>query len=292
MRQPRFVRAAGNGRGQGQGLWFIFNGDKLLLAVNSASARPLDTAEIEALGPLPERAHLLGFLDGQACLAVELAAGANPETLQGPAPRPPAVDLRQAYGMLPELEYAIAGYASQVLHWDRTTHFCPVCGTRVEQLETERAKRCPACGFLQYPRVSPAIITLIYRPGQVLLTRQASWPQGRYSLVAGFVEAGESLEECLRREVAEEVGVAVDEIRYLGSQPWPFPHQLMVGFLARYQAGEVAIDAAELEHAAWFDLDALPDLPPPLSISRRILDWHLAAQRDPALPFPVFDTLG
>jgi NAD+ diphosphatase len=144
---------------------------------------------------------------------------------------------------------------------------------------------------VQYPRVSPAIIVLIHRPGQILLTRQPSWPPNRYSLVAGFVEAGESLEECLRREVAEEVGAAVDDIRYLGSQPWPFPHQLMVGFLARYRSGELRIDEQELEHAAWFDLDALPDLPPPLSISRRILDWHLAAQRDPLLPFPPFDIL-
>ncbi len=127
---------------------------------------------------------------------------------------------------------------------------------------------------------------LVHRDGQVLLTRKAEWPRNRYSLIAGFVEPGESLEGCVRREVDEEVGVAVDTIRYLGSQPWPFPHQLMVGFLAHYHSGEVVVDTTELEDAAWFDLDALPDLPPPGSISRRILEWYLLIQQNPDAVFP------
>ncbi len=285
MVRPRFVRSADGGVVPGNdALWFAFADDKLVLAAAGEGLRLPSTATLEASGLPPATPALLGYLDGVPCFAGYLAPAEIPDGMQ-------LVDLRHAFGILPELEYAIAGYASQIVHWDRTSRFCPVCGTRTERLPSEWAKQCPACGFLQYPRISPAIIVLIHRPGQILLTRQPTWPSNRYSLVAGFVEPGESLEECLRREVAEEVGVTVDDIRYLGSQPWPFPHQLMVGFLARYRAGELRIDAQELEHAAWFDLGALPDLPPPLSISRRILDWYLAVQHDPLLPFPPFDTL-
>ncbi len=282
MKQPRFLRSITYTGGSG--LWFVFHDDKLVLVRDGDGARLPRENDLPDLANDADAASMLGYLDGVPCLAHASAHS----TL---AAETELVDLRQAYGLLPELEYAIAGFASQVLHWDRTSRFCPVCGHATEHMSGERAKRCPSCNFAQYPRVSPAIIVLIYRPGQILLTRQPSWPANRYSLVAGFVEAGESLEECLRREVMEEVGVAVDEIRYLGSQPWPFPHQLMVGFLARHHSGDVAFDDHELEHAAWFDLDALPDLPPPLSISRRILDWHLTTQRDPTLPFPPFDSL-
>ncbi len=285
MGRPRFVRDADeSAAASGEALCFTFAGDKLVL--ETAETGPgLPTARTLAQHDLlPHNLMLLGRLDDTPCFGGNLEAEAVSEPLR-------LVDLRQAWGELPELPYAIAGYAAQVAHWDRTTRFCPVCGSRTERMARERAKECTVCHFHQYPRVSPAIITLIYRPGQILLTRQPSWPPNRYSLVAGFVEAGESLGECLRREVAEEVGVAVDEIRYLGSQPWPFPHQLMVGFLARYHSGEVAIDAQELEHAAWFDLDALPGLSPPLSISRRIIDWYLQTQHEPATPFPAFDLL-
>ncbi len=285
LERARFVRSVDHGAAPtAGGLWFAFAEDKLALVEASDRPRVPSTEILLDYGLQPGEPALLGYLDGIPCFAGHLTANEIPDGVR-------LVDLRQAFGILPEPEYAIAGYASQIVHWDRTSRFCPVCGAEVERAPSERAKRCTACGYLQYPRVSPAIIVLIHRPGQILLTRQPSWPPNRYSLVAGFVEAGESLEECLRREVAEEVGVAVEAIRYLGSQPWPFPHQLMVGFLARYRSGDVRIDEQELEHAAWFDLDALPDLPPPLSISRRILDWHLGAQADPLRPFPPFDSL-
>lgn len=280
MNTSRFVRSADTSAVPADDArWFAFMNDRLVLVPGNDRFRLPDTATLLSLGLQPERGALLGYLDSLQCFAGELLAAELPQTLQ-------LVDLRQAYGILSEHEYGIAGYAAQIAHWNRTTRFCPVCATPTEALRGEWAKRCPACGFLQYPRVTPAIIVLVYRPGQILLTRQATWPPNRYSLIAGFVEAGESLEACLRREVAEEVGVSVDTIRYLGSQPWPFPHQLMVGFCARYYSGELQIDPRELEDAAWFDLDALPDLPPPMSISRQILDWHLLAQQDPGVPFP------
>ena len=285
MLQPRFIRAVNNGADiEEDGYAFAFMKERLVLLAAGEGAKVPWRAILQAAGVPLETVLPLGRLDGTPCFACDLAEAELPNGFQ-------SVDLRQAFGMLPELEYGIAGFAAHLSHWNRTTVFCPLCGAETERVATEHAKRCSSCGFMQYPRVSPAIIVLIYRPGQILLTRQPSWPPNRYSLVAGFVEAGESLEECLRREIAEEVGVTVGELRYLGSQPWPYPHQLMVGFLARYRAGEIHLSDQELEHAAWFDLDALPDLPPPLSISRRILDWHLASQHEPGLPFPVFDTL-
>ena len=278
MEHPRFVRQVDRAAVPGQDArWFIFTGDQLVLVGDGDPPHVPDTAALAAFGVQPHNTTLLVLLDGVACFGGDLAVD--------PAPPLQALGLRQAYGLLPDHEYSVAGYAAQIVHWQRTTHFCSVCATPTEHT-AERAKRCSACGFTQYPRVSPAIIVLIYRSGQVLLARQPQWPAGRYSLVAGFVEPGESLEACVRREVAEEVGVTVTDIRYLGSQPWPFPHQLMCGFVARYNSGDLAIDTTELEHAAWFALDALPDLPPPLSIARRILDWHLAIQHDPQTRFP------
>lgn len=238
-----------------------------------------DTATLASLALHPNRVALLGYLGMTPCFVGELTP---------PDLRPPlqSIELRQAYSLLAEHDAGVAGYAAQILQWDRTSQFCPVCATPTQRMPGERAKRCPACGFLQYPRISPAIIVLVYRDEQVLLTRKADWPPDRYSLIAGFVEPGESLEACVQREVAEEAGIDVAMIRYLGSQPWPFPHQLMVGFLAQYAGGELAIDPAELEHGAWFDLDALPSLPPPYSIARRILEWYQVAHQDPTHPFP------
>lgn len=259
--------------------WLLFVDDRLVLVHDDGYRLP-DTALLESLGMVPENVLLLGQLGETPYFGGALTPNDLPPPLG-------LVELRQTYGELSQSEYILAGLASQITHWDRTTRFCPVCGTATEPMPSERAKRCPACSFTQYPRVSPAIIVLVYRPGQILLTRQPSWPPNRYSLVAGFVEAGESLEECLEREVAEEVGVRVDSIRYLGSQSWPYPHQLMVGFTARYVSGDILVEEQELEDAKWFDLDDLPDLSPPLSISRQILDWHLRSQQEHDAKFPA-----
>lgn len=281
MTRSHFVRRLDRGAvPTADARWFLFVNDKLLVLKRGDAYLLPDGTSLTALGLEPMRVHLLGDLDGAPCFVGALPDEALPEYTE-------LIDLRRAYAVLPEAEYAVAGYAEQIAQWDRTSRFCPVCATSTEQIPHEWSKRCPRCGFMQYPRISPAIIVLVYRPGQILLSRQPQWPPNRYSLIAGFVEAGESLEACLQREVAEETGVSVDSIRYLGSQPWPFPHQLMVGFLARYHSGELIVDRNELEHAAWFDLDALPDLPPRQSIARRILDWYLAAQPELDSPFPT-----
>lgn len=184
-------------------------------------------------------------------------------------------NLRSLYGRISETEWQIAGYATQILHWQRVSQFCPVCGSATEPMRQEWVRHCPTCGHDRYPQVSPAVLALVHDGAdRVLLAHKPGWGT-RYSILAGFVLPGESLEECVRREVEEEVGFHVADIVYKGSQPWPFPHQLMVGFTARYVSGDIRLDEEELDHAAWFDVRDMPPLPPPLSLSRQIIDaWQ------------------
>lgn len=192
------------------------------------------------------------------------------------------VDLRSAALSLPPADAGYAAYARALMHWHRRHRYCGQCGsaTRIE-LGGHR-RRCEACGLEQFPRIDPAIIVLVEHAGRVLLGRQASWPPQRYSVLAGFVEPGESLEDALRREVEEESGVDVIECEYHSSQPWPFPASLMLGFTARAASDQLRY-GDELEHAAWFAPDELLAavrsgqirLPPPLSLSARLLeDWY------------------
>jgi NAD+ diphosphatase len=166
-----------------------------------------------------------------------------------------------------------------VLEWDRSHRFCGVCGTPTELQPGERARVCPACQHSAYPRLSPAMMALVWRPGELLLARAPQYAPGMYSALAGFVEAGESLEDCVHREVAEEVAVTVQDLRYYGSQSWPFPHSLMVAFTARWTGGEIVPQPSEIEHAQWFSLDALPQLPPRFSIAGHLIRDTLAAMQ-------------
>jgi len=176
--------------------------------------------------------------------------------------------------------FSLAGRAIQVVTWDRTHQFCGQCGTPTESLADERAKRCPACGLISYPRLSPAIIIAVVRhtgEGQrLLLARNHRFAPGRFSVVAGYVEPGETLEECAGREVCEEVGIQIKDIRYFGSQPWPFPNSLMIGFTAEYAGGEIRLEEKEIAEAGWFAADSLPGMPPKMSIARRLIDWFAA----------------
>ena len=163
--------------------------------------------------------------------------------------------------------------------WARTHQYCGQCGAPTETLTLERSRRCPACGLTSYPRISPAIIIAVVRRDEhgerILLARNHRFPPGRFSVVAGFVEPGESLEECARREVFEEVGLHIKNIHYFASQPWPFPNSLMVGFTAEYEDGEITLEESELADAGWFTADNLPNLPPRMTIARKLIDWFV-----------------
>jgi NAD+ diphosphatase len=183
--------------------------------------------------------------------------------------------LREAYGALGESGFMAAGIATQVLEWATTHRYCGRCATPTERLPAERCMRCPACGLLSYPRIAPAVIVLVRRGEEALLARGARFPLPFYSTLAGFVEIGETLEQTVSREIREEVGIEVTDARYFGSQPWPFPHSLMVGFTAQWADGDIRCDPREIVEAAWFRRDALPPIPPRLSIARRLIDAWL-----------------
>lgn len=180
--------------------------------------------------------------------------------------------LRVAYHALQERDFRAAGTARQKVEWYRTHRFCSRCGTANELDAGREAMRCPACGQLHFPRVAPAVIVLVEREGEALLGRSPHFQAGVYSTLAGFVEPGESLEECVHREIEEEVGVRVGNLRYFGSQPHPFPHSLMVGFVADWVEGEIRLDPLEIEDARWFRPDDLPELPHPMSIARALIE--------------------
>jgi NAD+ diphosphatase len=258
--------------------WFAFQGDKLCARPNGHKAEVPQAADLAQLGLMPRRQLYLGYLeDGDArrthCYCAEVSADAAlPAGLI-------ADGLRQLYPQLDELSFGLAGRAVQILTWDRTHAFCGQCGVATEALAHERAKHCPQCGLISYPRLSPAIIIAVIRRAadgeRILLARNHRFPAGRYSVIAGYVEPGESLEECAQREVGEEVGIRIKDIRYFGSQPWPFPNSLMIGFTAEYDGGEFALEEAEIADAGWFAVDALPSLPPKMSIARRLIDWFV-----------------
>jgi NAD+ diphosphatase len=223
------------------------------------------------LAPAAER-QVLGMLDGAACWALDLDGDGEADVvLDGFVP------LMALYGRVDDVRWTLAGRAVQLVEWARTHRFCGRCATPTEPAPGERARRCPACGLLAFPRLAPAVITLIERDdGAALLARGKAFPVPMYSCIAGFVEPGETMEEAVHREVREEVGVAVTDVRYIASQPWPFPHSLMIGFEARWESGDIEVDETEIVDAQWFAPDDLPMIPPGMSIARTLIDRWLA----------------
>ena len=234
-------------------------------------------AEVPTPGPLlesPVRHYLgrLGELDAWAIRVESVPQGWR------------RVPLRAAMMAMAAPQMGLAGRAAQLIEWDRAHRFCGVCGTATEQMAHERARRCPSCGHVAYPRITPAMMVLVWRPGQVLLARSPRFAKGVYSALAGFVEAGETIEQCIERETAEEVGVQVMELRYFGSQSWPFPHSLMIAFTARWASGDIVAEPGEIEDARWFSVDALPGIPPQFSIAGHLIRDTVTLLREGLTP--------
>ncbi|NMB79778.1 MAG: NAD(+) diphosphatase [Methanomicrobiales archaeon] len=185
------------------------------------------------------------------------------------------VSPRELFGRIPDPDVALAAYATRMIDYDRSTRFCGRCGAKTRPLRTERARLCTDCNRIVYPRISPAIIVLIKKGDEVLLASSPRFPKDLHSVLAGFVEPGENLEETVHREVREEVGIEITNIRYFGSEPWPFPDSLMIGFVADYAGGEIHVDPGEIRSAGWFSRDNLPLLPTGMSISRALIDAWL-----------------
>ncbi len=246
--------------------WFLVHPKGLVVRREGACAAILSDEEAASLGVNPDEAHALGPFGGTQAIA---AAVDESRPLAAPFE---VARLRELYGSLDDAHFMMAGRATQVVEWAGTHRFCGRCATPTERMAEERCMRCPACGLLAYPRIAPAVIVLVRRGDEALLARGSRFPAPFYSTLAGFVEVGESLEETLAREVREEVGIEIAEPRYFGSQPWPFPHSLMVGFMARWESGEIRPDPREILDAGWFRVDSLPTIPPPLSIARSLID--------------------
>ncbi len=188
--------------------------------------------------------------------------------------------LRSLFGVMADDLVSIAGRAGQLLDWDRTHHYCGVCATPTQRDLNERARRCPACKHASYPRISPAMMCLVTQGNQILLARNVNFPAGRYSALAGFLEAGESIEDAVHREVREEVGIDVGEPKYFASQSWPFPNSLMIAYTAEYAGGELKPNGHEIAEADWFDHSNLPQLPPRISIARALIEDTLQRLRN------------
>jgi NAD+ diphosphatase len=253
-------------------LWFVFQRDRLLLNKGDNGRRIPCTEDLAQIEPAPIRSQYLGTLDGRSCYAAELPE--KNQVLDGLELK----GLRETFGQLEEELIWIAGRANQLVDWSRNHQFCGQCGHPTEDKSQERAKICPACGLVNYPRLSPAVIMAVVKGDRLLLASNKRFKSGFYSVLAGFVEPGETLEECVAREIKEEVGIRVKNIRYFGSQPWPFPNSLMVGFSADYAGGEIKADQSEITDAGWFRADNLPPIPPRITIARHLIDWFVNNQ--------------
>jgi NAD+ diphosphatase len=250
-------------------LWFAFHESRVLVRMNDAVPSVMTCAHPSAHGLETLQEHYLGTYGGEHCYAAELAAAQIAQSVpEGHA----MLGLRDLLGHIDDTLAGISGRAFQILDWNRNHKYCGRCGGETVPRNNERARTCPTCKRTSYPPVAPVIMILIKDGRRLLLARKVGWGNTRYSALAGFVEPGETLESTVIRETREEVGVEIKNIQYFGSQPWPFPNNLMIAFTADYAGGPVKPDGVEIEEATFFDVDDLPNLPPGISISRRMIN--------------------
>lgn len=242
------------------GRLYVITGQSLCVTEHAAGQPQVPVAVV------PQAAVYLGQLAGEACFAHLL------DPSEAPPERTEPVALRQLFGALSDEDFAVAGRALGLTAWDRDHRYCGRCGGETARSQTERVRTCSRCGHGAYPRLSPAIIALVERDGHALLARNARFALPFFSTLAGFVEVGETLEAAVEREIFEEAGIAIRDVRYFGSQPWPFSGSLMIGFTAHWADGEIVPEPSELAEAGWFSVANMPRLPPRLSIARELID--------------------
>ena len=269
----------------GPAYWFLFYRDELVVAdhvVNSSGLACTEGLEmpdkcipfitdIKIWESFIKDIQYLGQIDGKDGYLAELTQ--MPDTREYAC-----FGLRLLYGKMEDEWYWLANRAFHLYGWRKKNRYCGCCGLPLSSSEHEVALVCDACGNVTYPRISPAVIVAILDGDKILLARSSRFPDGMYSTIAGFVEPGETLEQCAAREIREEVGVEVRNIRYFGNQPWPYPDSLMIAFTAEYAGGDICIDNKEIVDASWFTKDTLPNIPLKLSIARKMIDWFCEQQ--------------
>lgn len=251
-------------------LHIVFQQGQLLSDMRSPTACLIAREQLQESGWVEVRRQFLGYWEGRPCYVLEIDAAQEPDPLQYQKG-----NLYHILGRVDERLFALAGRAAQLLDWERDHQFCGRCGNQMRVDLEERAMRCDPCRVINYPRIAPCVIVLVTRGEELLLARNANFPQPMYSTLAGFIEAGESAEETLAREVREEVGVEVQNLRYFQSQSWPFPNQLMLGYFAEYAGGDIVCDPTEIADAQWFHFRELPMIPPIASISGQLIQHYI-----------------
>jgi len=241
-------------------IWFIWDGD-LLLFVDGQLPQARAQLQLTSVRPI-------GEIGGMPCLSADLVGAAPPGAQWRPL-RPALLEMDRAH------QQALSR-ARQLSLFDRHHRFCGACAAPLLEHAHDIGKHCPSCAAVYYPRISPAMMVTVVRGEELLLARAPHFAQGVYSALAGFVEAGETLEQCVHREVMEEVGVGIDNLRYAGSQQWPFPHSLMLAFVADYKEGEIVAQPEEIADARWFHMDRLPVLPARASIAWWLIQHTIA----------------
>jgi NAD+ diphosphatase len=254
----------------GKAYIFAADGDSVLVGKEQEriSIPLIDVKMLQALNPV--YINQIGEFEGLPCYALDPGTDTA-----GIIPDAENHKIRQLFGAIPDDLFRLAGKAAHIVHWSRNNAFCGKCGSSMKDDEKERAKRCPSCGNLVFPRIAPAIITAVTRGNEILLAQGNRPGFCFHSVLAGFVEPGENLEECVAREIMEEVGISVKNIRYFASQEWPFPDSLMIAFTAEYAGGDIVIDPNEIVAASWFTKDNLPAIPGKLSVARKLIDWFI-----------------
>ncbi|WP_406657454.1 NAD(+) diphosphatase [Methanolobus sp. ZRKC2] len=253
--------------------YFIFNDRKLLLISENNNIRlPLED-DIMSFGAKVQRRQYLGELRESSCFTAETTdCFTEIENVI-------FEDIRKLPDIVGESFASVAGRAVHLLEWDNNTQHCGRCGSKTSRKPDERAKQCLECNLLFFPKISPAIIVMIEKEDKILMARSPHFPPGRYGLIAGFVEPGESIEEAVVREVMEEVGICIKDISYFGSQPWPYPDSLMIAFTAKYLKGEIQFNDGEIEDAVWFRHYEIPYAPRSNSISGKLVDYFVSKHK-------------
>jgi NAD+ diphosphatase len=251
-------------------LHIVFQGDSLITDMRSATPCLIPHDMVKIQGWEVERRQFLGYWNDQACFGIEIASRAPLDAMAFQKG-----SLYQVLGRVEDQLFSLVGRAAQLLGWERDHRFCGRCGTPMELDTVERAMTCKPCSMVLYPRIAPCIIVLITRGEEMLLARSPNFPVPMYSTLAGFIEAGETAEQTLIREVREEVNLEVANIRYFRSQAWPFPNQLMLGYFADYAGGDIICDPIEIMDAQWFHHTDLPTIPPRASISGQLIHHHI-----------------